>query len=259
MAAKPNTPALRQAQPKGKSARPTTSRRTVDIHINKDEIDFPNRLHHLMVIQRKTGCGFETVYRASESNFVRAGLPRVVMQQPTSRTGYAFRLNDHYAFLGRRGDLFELVLQWDDLGPWYHSEAHPALAETARMIRIWAGHWLRDLTISFNSPERGLVQTDKLLNEGCDYYQPRERKYRFNPEELQMFEHHLQTLARAVEMGDVYLVEPAVLPKPRKPRRPSPAKVAQIAESAKKDGALQSFLSGVAHKVEKRARRTGSM
>jgi len=31
------------------------------------------------------------------------------------------------------------------------------------MIRIFAGEWLRDLGIPWDSPEQGLVQTDKLL------------------------------------------------------------------------------------------------
>jgi hypothetical protein len=225
-----------------------------DIRINQDEIDYRNRLVHLMIGQRKVRSGFETLYRASEADYVRAGMPRVVLQQPTARTGFAFRLNERDALLVRRGNVFELTVQWDHQGPWYHSEAHPALSETARMIRIYAGHWLRDLTVWPSSPEHGLVQTHKLLKEECDYYQPEDRKYRFDARELQTFERYLNTLANAVATADIHLVEPAVLPKPRRPRPPSPAKRAKLAESAKTDDALQAFLTSVLEKPKKQRR-----
>jgi hypothetical protein len=226
-----------------------------DIRINQDEIDYRNRLVHLMVGQRKVPAGFETLYRASEAHYVRAGVPRVVLQQPTARTGFAFRLNERDALLVRRGNVFEITVQWDDRGPWYHSEAHPALSETARMIRIHAGYWLRDLTVWPSGPKHGLVQTHKLLEEGCDYHQPEDRKYRFDTRDLETFEKYLNALSHAVVTADIHLVEPAALPKPRKPRPPSPAKRAKLAQSAKADVVFQTFVASVLEKPTKHRRK----
>jgi len=63
------------------------------------------------------------------------------------------------------------------------------------MIRIFAGEWLRDLGIPWDSPEQGLVQTDKLLKVKGDYRQPQERKYRFDKDELPQLEDRLHYCA----------------------------------------------------------------
>jgi hypothetical protein len=235
-----------------KTAVRKSAARRPEIKIDQSAIPDRDHLRHLMIIQRSVDGGCETVYRGSKADFVRAGIPAVVLDQPTLRTSYAFRLNRRDAELRRDRDRLELTLQWGSKEPWYHSEAHPALSEVARMVLIDAGAWLHDHAFS-NEPTYAQVQTDRLLDDGraSDYHQPRGRKYRFDPDQLSMLTTMLLNLNARIQQSDIYLIEEPVLQKRRRPRGPSRAK---LAEAAKADDQVQSFIAAAVGKATKRAR-----
>src|SRR4051812_19988011 len=85
-----------------------TTARLPEVEFAQNNIDYSHRLRQLMIIQRKAEDGFETVYRGSRADYTRAGLPPRLLDQPTTCTAYAFRLNGRDAELVRKGESFEL-------------------------------------------------------------------------------------------------------------------------------------------------------
>jgi hypothetical protein len=221
-------------------------------------IGIEKALRGLMISQRKDDGGFVTVYRGSRAEFIEAGIPAAVIDQPTARTPYEFRTDGRDAELARTAESLELTLHWPDHSPWYYDAGHPALDEISRMIRISAGMWLRGRTSEVDY-RRTMVQTDFLLNsEQSDYRQPRTRKYRLDGEEVMRLENIISHLCAEIARADVWLVEVPPVVKSRPRRKPSPAARAKLAEAAKNDTQVQALIASAVDKAAKRKPRRGS-
>lgn len=231
----------------------TTNRSKTTSRLPEIRIDVKGSIRSLIVAQRCVKCGYVTTYRGSRKEFEKAGVSAALLDQPTLRTPFSFLCGDQSAALSRAGDAYELEIHWDNNGPWYHSAEHPALGEVARMILVNAGYWLRGRS-SFDDPERGMVQTDALLNNSAvEYNEPRDRKYRFDPDDLRRLEAKLNDLFISVHNASITLVEPPVALKRRRRRAPSAKVRAKHAEDAKADAPLQKLIASAMGKATRKA------
>jgi hypothetical protein len=189
-------------------------------------------LRELMTETNKTPSGYTTFYVGTQAELVKAGIPEYAFPSHDRQIG--IRANGQQGYLQRKGRVFELVLLWDHRGPWYHSAAHPALSELARMIHCNISYWIND-DVDWKSDE---IQTQKLLEceRAVDYRLPAHKRFRFASgfrSELLAIQSHLYNLINSAEIM---------------PLRPAVVQYEEPQDELKDLGAAQALLATIGDK-----------